>query len=104
MITTTTDFVPEKQVKEILGIVKGNTIRTRGMGSHIVAGLRMLEGGEVKEYVTSMNEAREQALERMIANAKKMKADAVLNVRFTTGDIMAGAAEILAYGTAVKLK
>jgi uncharacterized protein YbjQ (UPF0145 family) len=104
MLLTTTETVPGKQVKKILGIARGNTIRARGVGGHIVAGLRMLEGGEIKEYVTAMNDAREQALERMVGDAKKMKADAVINIRFTTSDIMQGAAEILVYGTAVTLK
>lgn len=104
MIITTTDQLPGKQVKEVLGVVKGNTIRAKWFGKDIVSGLRQIVGGELKEYTGMLTEAREEALERMKADAERLKADAVINVRFTTSQVMSSAAEILAYGTAVKLK
>ena len=104
MIITSTPDVPGKQISTILGIVKGNTIQTRGLGGHISAGLRSLVGGEVGAYQKILDDARNQAIERMKEEAEKLKADAVVNVRFTTSDVMQGAAEILVYGTAVKFK
>lgn len=104
MIVVNTETIPGKTIKETLGIVKGNTIRAKWIGKDIVAGLRNIVGGELKEYTEMLQEAREQSLARMIKEAKKLKADAVVNVRFTTAQTMAGAAELLAYGTAVKLK
>lgn len=104
MLTTTTDMIAGREIADTLGIARGNTIRARHVGNDIVAGLRNLVGGEVVEYTKLMGEAREQALDRMQAHAKKMGADAVVSVRFVTAMIATGAAEILAYGTAVKLK
>lgn len=104
MLVTTTDTVPHKEVQEILGIAKGSTIRAKHIGKDIVAGLRALVGGEVKEYVEAMEDAREEATKRMIRHAQTLGADAVINVRFTTSQVLAGAAELLVYGTAVKLK
>lgn len=104
MLIVTTDTVAGREISEALGIARGNTIRARHVGSDIVAGLRNLVGGEVSEYTKLMAEAREQALDRMKANAVKMGADAVVSVRFVTAMIAAGAAEILAYGTAVRFK
>lgn len=104
MIVTTTDYVPGKDVKEILGIVRGNTIKAKHIGKDIIAGLRQLVGGEITEYTEMFTEAREEALQRMISEAEKLGSDAVINVRFVTAEIMQGAAEILCYGTAVKLK
>lgn len=104
MIVTTTNNIPEKEIGEILGLVKGNTIRAKHIGKDIVAGLRTIVGGEIKEYVEAMNEAREQAIKRMEKNAQDLGADAVINVRFTTSQVLSGAAELLVYGTAVKLK
>jgi len=103
MIITTTETVPGKNIKEILGIVKGNTIRARHIGSDIMAGLRQIVGGEIKGYTKMITDSREEAYDRMIEEAKKLKADAVVNVRFITAEVMQGAAEILVYGTAVKL-
>lgn len=103
MIITTTPTVPNKTISEILGIARGNTVRARHIGSDIAASLRNLVGGEVKSYVKLLSDAREEALQRMIENAKSMQADAVVNVRFVTAAIMASSSEILAYGTAVKL-
>lgn len=102
MMITTTNEIPGKEIKEILGVVKGNTIRAKHVGKDILAGLRTIVGGEIKEYVEAMNEARAQALSRMEKEAADMGADAVINVRFTTSQVMSGAAELLVYGTAIK--
>lgn len=104
IIITTTDKVPNKEMGEILGLVRGNTIRARHLGSDIGAGLKSLIGGEIRGYVKAMTDAREEALSRMTKEAEELGADAVVGVRLTTSTIMAGAAEILAYGTAVKFK
>ena len=104
MIMTNTDFVSGKEIKDMLGLVKGNTIQAKSIGKDIKAGFRHMAGGEIKEYTTMLAESREIALQRMKEKAEKMGADAVINIRFMTSAIMGGAAEILAYGTAVKLK
>jgi len=104
MIITNTDFVTGKEIKEILGLVKGNTIQAKSIGKDIKAGFRHIAGGEIKEYTEMLAESREIALKRMKDKAVKQDADAIINVRFMTSSIMGGAAEILAYGTAVKLK
>jgi uncharacterized protein YbjQ (UPF0145 family) len=104
MIITTTDYIPGYEVSEILGIVRGSTARARNVGKDILASFRNLVGGEVVEYTKLIVEAREQALDRMIEEAKRLGADAVIGVRFGTTQIMQGVAEILAYGTAVKLR
>lgn len=104
MILTNTDFVPGKEVGDILGLVRGNTIQAKHIGKDIVAGFRTVVGGEIKEYTNMLSEAREIALKRMEEKAEKIGADAVINVRFMTSAVLASAAEILAYGTAVKLK
>ncbi len=103
MIVTTLEFVPGKEVKEVLGVVKGNTVRARWFGADLWAGLKQVVGGEIGTYTSMIASAREEALQRMIEEAKKLGADAILGVRFTTSAVMGGAAEILAYGTAVKL-
>jgi len=104
LIIVNTEEIPGKEISELLGLVRGNTIRARHIGNDIMAGLRNIVGGEVKEYTQMISEAREDALKRMIEEAEALDADAVVNVRFTTSQVMGGAAEILAYGTAVKLK
>ena len=104
MIVVTTDFIPGREVDSAIGIVRGNTIRAKHVGKDIMAGLRMLVGGEVKEYTEMLTEARNESLRRLQAQATELGADAVINVRFVTSQVMAGAAEMLAYGTAVKLK
>lgn len=104
MIITNTEFVTGKEIREILGLVKGNTIQAKSIGKDFKAGLRHIAGGEIKEYTEMLAESREIALKRMTDKAQRMGADAVINVRFMTSAIMGGAAEILAYGTAVKLK
>ncbi len=103
MITVTTDFVPGREVTEAIGVVRGSTIRAKHVGKDIMAGLRMLVGGEVKEYTEMLTEARNESMRRMEAQAEKLGADAVINLRYMTSQVMSGAAEMLAYGTAVKL-
>ncbi len=104
MIITTTDFIPGKEVTEILGVARGSTVRARNFGSDFMASLKNLVGGEVSEYTKLQAHSREQALQRMINDAEQMGADAIINIRMTTSMIMQGMSEILAYGTAVKLK
>ena len=104
MLIVNTDNIQGKKIKNTLGLVKGNTIREKWFGKDIIAEIRQIFGGELIEYTVMLNESRDQALDRMIEEAKKLKADAILNVRFTTSSVMANAAEILVYGTAVKLK
>jgi len=101
MILVTTDFVPGKEIKKNLGLVRGNTIRARHIGRDIKAGLKNIVGGEITDYTKMMAESREQALDRMVEEAEGLGANAILNVRFATSMIMQSAAEILAYGTAV---
>ncbi len=101
MIVVNTDFIPGYKVTKALGIARGNTIRAKHIGKDIVAGLRMIVGGEIKEYTEMLTEARNAALQRMVADAENQGADAVINVRFMTSQVMTGAAELLAYGTAV---
>ncbi len=103
MIVVTTRDVPGYRVSTTLGLVRGNTIRARNIFSDILAMLRNITGGEVKEYTKMLAEAREQAIDRMIEEAETLDADAVVNVRFSTSMVMRGAAEMLCYGTAVKL-
>lgn len=104
IIVTTTETVPQREVAEILGVVFGNTVRAKHVGKDILAGLKNIVGGEIEEYTEMLRDARMEALNRMIKEAKKLGADAVVNVRFTTSQTMAGAAELLAYGTAVRLR
>ena len=104
MIITTTETIPNKEVSEILGIARGSTVRARNIGRDVFAGLKNIVGGEISEYTRLQAESREQAMQRMKDDARKMGADAVINVRMTTAMIMQGTAEILSYGTAVKLK
>lgn len=104
MLLVTTEAVEGRKIEEVLGLVRGNTIRARHIGRDIVAGLRNIVGGEIKEYTRMLSQARDQAIERMVKEAKSLGANAVVGVRFTTSQTMSGAAEILAYGTAVRLK
>ncbi len=101
MIMVTTDFVPGKEIKKNIGLVRGNTIRARHIGKDITAFLRNVVGGEIRDYTKMMAESREQAIDRMIEEAESKGANAIINVRFTTSMIMQSASEILAYGTAV---
>ncbi|MBC8215781.1 MAG: YbjQ family protein [Candidatus Marinimicrobia bacterium] len=104
MLITTQDKFEDYQITETLGMVRGNTIRARHVGKDIMAGLRGIVGGEITEYTKMIAESREQSLDRMIAQAEDMGADGVVCVRFTTSAIMQGSAELLAYGTAVRLQ
>ena len=104
MIVSTTENIPNKEVAEILGIARGSTVRARNVGRDIFAAVKNLVGGEISEYTKLQADSREQALERMKKDASNLNADAIINVRITTSMIMQGVAEILAYGTAVKLK
>ena len=104
MIITTTESVPNRAVGEILGVARGSTVRARNLGRDITALFKNMVGGEIDEYTKLQAQAREQALERMKEDARKLGADAVVNVRISTSVITQGAAEILAYGTAVTLK
>lgn len=104
MILSTTDTIPGKEIAEILGIARGSTVRARNVGRDIFAGLKNIVGGEISEYTQLQAESREQALQRLVQDAEKLGADAVVNIRLTTAMIMQGTAEILAYGTAIKFK
>ncbi len=104
MIITTTEKVAGYNIIESLGIVIGNTIRARHVGNDIVAGLRTLIGGEIKEYTGMLAESREQALQRMIAKRKDLHSAGIVEIRFQTSMIMKFTAELLVYGTAVKLQ
>ncbi|MFC2051971.1 YbjQ family protein [Chloroflexota bacterium] len=104
MIITTSGHVEGKKIAKTIGLVKGSTIRARHVGRDIMAGLRGIVGGEVTEYTKMMAEAREQAIQRMVEDAEKQGANAVIGMRFTTSMVMTSAAEILAYGTGVVLE
>lgn len=103
MIITTTEAVPHREVDSVLGLVRGSTVRARHLGKDIGALLRNVVGGEIIEYTKMLAEAREQALDRMRDQAVALGADAVVMMRFSTSSVMSGAAEMVAYGTAVKL-
>ena len=104
MVLSTTESIPDKEIHQVLGIARGSTVRTRNVARDFIAGLKNIIGGEIEEYTKLQAYAREQALERMIVDAGKLGADAILNIRFTTSVITQGASEILAYGTAVSFK
>ncbi len=104
MIIANTDFIPNHEITEILGLVRGSTIRAKHIGKDIMSALRSIVGGEIKEYTEMLTESRNESIKRMEAQAEKLNADAVINVRFMTSSVMAGAAELFAYGTAVKLQ
>ncbi len=104
IITTTALEIPGKKITKVLGIAKGNTIRARHVGRDVMAGLKTIVGGEIKTYTQMTTKSREEAFNRMVNEALDMKADAIIGVRFATSMIMQGAAEMLAYGTAVKLR
>jgi uncharacterized protein YbjQ (UPF0145 family) len=104
MLLSNMEIVPGRRVKEHLGMVEGSTVRSKHVGKDFLAGLKNITGGELKAYTELMNEARAQATDRMVERATQMGANAVLNVRYSTTSIASGAAEILAYGTAVVLE
>jgi uncharacterized protein YbjQ (UPF0145 family) len=101
MIIVNTDFVPGKEIRKALGLVKGNTVRARHVGHDFMAALKNVVGGEISDYTKMIAESREQSLDRMKEEAEQLGANAVVNVRFSTSYVMSSAAEILAYGTAV---
>ena len=101
MIISTANEIPGKKIVKTLGLVRGNTIRARHVGKDIMAGLKNLVGGEIVEYTKLMGESREQAVDRMVDDAKRLGANAIVATRFTTSMIMGAAAELLSYGTAV---
>jgi len=103
MILITSNTIKGKKIEKNLGLVLGNTIRAKHIGKDILAGLRSIVGGEIKEYTEALSEARDIAIERMTKQANELGADAIIGVRFTTSQVMTGAAELLVYGTAVKL-
>ena len=104
MILTNTDSIPGYEIVEALDIARGSVVRARNIGRDFFAGLKNIVGGEIHEYTKLMADAREDALDRMIADATELGADAVINVRFMTSMVMQGCSEILAYGTAVKVR
>jgi uncharacterized protein YbjQ (UPF0145 family) len=104
MLVTTTENVKGYEVTEVLGAVFGVVVRARGLGGDILASLKGLVGGEIKQYTQMIEDARRQALDRMVQNAHAMGADAVVMMRFDSGDIGSNMSEIVAYGTAVKLR
>lgn len=103
MILVNTDFVSGREI-ETIQVVKGSTIRAKHLGKDILSGLKTLVGGELKAYVEMINEARAISTKRMVEEAEKLGADAVINIRYSTSNVMQGAAEILVYGTAVKFR
>jgi uncharacterized protein YbjQ (UPF0145 family) len=104
MIITTSAQIEGKTISRTIGLVKGSTIRARHIGRDIMAGLRGVVGGEITEYTKMMAEAREEAIQRMVENAEKEGANAIVSMRFATSMVMQNAAEVLAYGTAVALE
>lgn len=104
MILSTTHSVPNREITEILGIARGSTVRARNIGRDIIAGLKNIVGGEIEEYTQLQAQAREEAMQRMVDDAKRLGADAIVGIIITTAMVTNGAAEILAFGTAVKLQ
>ncbi len=104
MIITTGEQIPGREIKEILGVVRGGTVRARNIGRDIFAGLKNIVGGEISEYTKLQAESREEAIYRMEEDARRLGADAIIGMKLNTSMITQGASEILAYGTAVKLK
>ncbi len=103
MLVLNIDYIPNQEV-EVLGIVKGSMVQSKNIGKDILSGLKTMVGGELTSYTEMMNEARAIATKRMISEAEKINADAIINVRYATSAIVQGSAEVMAYGTAVKYK
>ena len=104
MIITNIESVPGKTIVEHFGLVSGSTIRAKHVGRDLMAGLKNLVGGELKGYTQLLNESRQQAIDRMIEQARQLGANAIVNVRFSTSSVAQGAAELYVYGTAVRIK
>jgi len=102
MMITTTESIPGREIKEVLGVVFGSCVQTKHIGKDIRAGLRTVVGGEATAYTELMEEARRMSMQRMIEDAKKLGADSVIGMRYATAQTMHGAAELIAFGTAVK--
>ena len=103
MILTTTDFIPGYRIDEVLDVARGSTVRARHIGRDITAAFKSVVGGEIRAYTELMADAREDAIDRMIADAERLDADAIINIRFMTSMVMQGSSEILAYGSAVRI-
>lgn len=104
MLITNLEIVPGKRIQKHLGLVQGSSVRAKHVGRDIMAGLKNIFGGELKGYTELLQESRQEAMDRMIEQAKSVGANAVLNIRFSTSSVTAGAAELFAYGTAVILE
>lgn len=104
MLVISTDQIPGYEIVQALGIARGSTVRARNFGRDIFAALKNIIGGEISEYTKLLADSREESIKRMLQDAQQMGADAIINVRFTTSAVMQGSAEILAYGTAVKIQ
>jgi len=104
MIVVNTDYIPGYEITQLLGISQGNVVQSKHVGRDIVAGLKTIIGGEIKGYTEMLTEARTIALKRMSQEAEELGADAIINVRYTTSQVMQGSSELLAYGTAVMIK
>ena len=104
MIFTTTDTIPNREIEEILGVVTGNVVQSKHVGRDIMAGLKSIVGGELRGYTEMLSEARDTAISRLVAQAADLNADAIVGIRFSTSAIMDGSSEIMAFGTAVKLR
>ncbi len=104
MLLSNMEMIPGRRIIEHLGVVEGSTVRSKHVGKDIMAGLKNITGGELKAYTELLGEARQQATDRMVEKAQRLNANAILNVRYVTTAVTAGAAEILAYGTAVVLE
>lgn len=104
MIVTNTETVAGREIAEILGVVRGNTVRAKHVGKDILAGLKSVIGGEIRQYTELLTDAREQAFQRMIDQGQKLGADAIVNVRFVTSMVAQTMSELMAYGTAVRFK
>ncbi len=103
MLLVNTDFITGKEL-ETLGIVKGNVVQSKNLGRDFMAGVKTLVGGEITEYTEMLNQARQIAMKRMVDEAEALGADAVINIRYASSSVMQGAAEVIAYGTAVKYR
>lgn len=104
MIFTTTETIPGKKIESVVGVVTGNVVQSKHIGSDIMAGLKGIVGGELKGYTEMLSESCDTAIERLVQQARELNADAIVGIRFTTSSIMDGSSEILVFGTAVKIK
>lgn len=104
MLLLNIDYIPGREIGEALGIVKGSVVQSKHFGKDFMAGMKTLVGGEIVSYTEMLNESRQIAVKRMVDEAEAMGADAVINMRYASSSMMQGAAEVIAYGTAVKIK